>query len=416
MVFGLLDVALLTAGAALWCRIANQVHLSPQAKVIGFIGLFVNFAVLKFATYYTILTDTAALALGIATLYCWLTNWRVGLYLVIVAGAFTWPTVAYQAALLLLFPSPGDRQSTAPAAGVDRVLAFLRKKQRLMATTCRVWSWLQPPNLWLALVAALAVGVACIRFWRMDPNGGPMNGWYTPIQHLMPLSVLFAAGFIFLGLLILWDSRRVFTAAYWLHAFRWRDLFGVGGLLVGIAILQSRLAPQDMATDFVLEFTITGAIKAPAEFLVAHLMYVGPIIAVIILYWKRTSDLIRNYGGGLLLVTSLVLFMSLRSETRTLLNFLPVFVLVAAQALDSQGEWSVTRIALFAALSVLLSSVWLPINSRFETYYFMHQGPYMARWTYYVFLAIAILTMACVYALFKPRSNAVVDATRNEGA
>jgi hypothetical protein len=108
--------------------------------------------------------------------------------------------------------------------------------------------------------------------------------------------------------------------------------------------------------------------------------------------------------------------MSLRSETRTLLNFLPVFVLVAAQALDSQGEWSVTRIALFAALSVLLSSVWLPINNKFETYYFMHQGPYMERWTYYVFLAIAILTMACVYALFKPRSNAVADAARDEGA
>ena len=102
--FGLLNVALLTLAAFVWCRLADRVVLSRRGKWLGGVGLFVNFAVLKWVSYYPVLTDACALTLGLLMLDCYIADRKWVLGILTALGAFTWPVLIYQGSLLLLFP------------------------------------------------------------------------------------------------------------------------------------------------------------------------------------------------------------------------------------------------------------------------------------------------------------------------
>jgi UDP-N-acetylmuramyl pentapeptide phosphotransferase/UDP-N-acetylglucosamine-1-phosphate transferase len=126
---------------------------------------------------------------------------------------------------------------------------------------------------------------------------------------------------------------------------------------------------------------------------------------VALLYWKQASGLIREFGGGLLLMACLALLFSLMSESRTIINFFPFFVMVSVGALDRQRDLSSKKVVLFALLSLLMSRVWLQIGDNHDLYYFMNFGPWMGRRVYYVFLVITIVATMLIYLLFKHKSN-----------
>ena len=113
--FQFLNIALLTLTALLWCRVAAELQVGEAGKWLGAIGLFANFAVAKFITYYPVLTDPSALALGMLLLHCYLRRQRFALVLLTALGAFVWINLAYQGALLLAFPRPRPGQEPAVA-------------------------------------------------------------------------------------------------------------------------------------------------------------------------------------------------------------------------------------------------------------------------------------------------------------
>src|SRR5579862_9541368 len=57
--FGLLNVALITLIAWLWCRIARELAISPAGRWLGFVGFFVNYIILKHTFFCPVTTDVA---------------------------------------------------------------------------------------------------------------------------------------------------------------------------------------------------------------------------------------------------------------------------------------------------------------------------------------------------------------------
>jgi hypothetical protein len=243
------------------------------------------------------------------------------------------------------------------------------------------------------------MGFAAIRFFRLEP------AWFDTIESLVSLSIGLVLCYVFAGFFLLWNSPRLFSVSYWMQGFFPHVALIVVGLLLGINILQSRLAGVEVPAQIVFTNLILSAIRAPAIFLVAHVVYFGPIVIVTVLYWRQISELIRDFGGGLLLVTSLALIFSLMSESRIIINFLPLFAMVSAGVLDRRGGLSATKVVVFAVLAFFMSHVWLPINDNFDLFYFMNFGPWMERKAYTVFLTISVLSTIFVYWLFKSRSN-----------
>src|SRR5262249_2247085 len=114
--FGLLNAALLALTAYIWCRVADQLGVGGRGRWLGFVGLFVNYAVLKMAAYYPVLTDIPAFAVGMLMLSCYLGRRHLALAAVTALGSFVWPTLFYQGALFLLFPRDrADAEGCRPA-------------------------------------------------------------------------------------------------------------------------------------------------------------------------------------------------------------------------------------------------------------------------------------------------------------
>lgn len=479
LAFGLLNTLILAVSALVWCLISDHLGMSAKGKIFGFVGLFANFAILKLPSYYPVLTDIPAFGLGILALYFYLRDFELGLYALILLGAFTWPTVAYECVLLASFPhnvttsdiyrddlvatvtktekrfgSPGKNFFLAllvtglVGALVSQIL--LRETSRsnlvLLAVsgvisliyilfayvtlwdepkTFRLSLWLRNrnnvaktdiyhddmvdnvtgtemrfgwpiKNFFLALLITGFVGVLIVHFFRKA---------FFPIVVLIPMSTAIALIYILFAYMILWDEPKLFRLSFWLHSLRLRALIVAVSLLVACQLVQRLLSGggSSISTLDVFENTVLGAIKAPGIFLVAHIIYFGPIIVVVMLYWKAIAKTIRELGGGLLLVVSLGLFFTLMSESRIVINFFPIFVVASALALDRLGILSTKRLILFTLLSLLLSRFWLPIGGEPGIRYFMNFGPWMTNAAYFIFLVVSLIATVIVYKLLQPR-------------
>ena len=129
--FALANLVLLGLTLYVWGRIADAAGLTARAKWIGVLALQVSYANWKMPFYYSVLTDTFALALGALSLLFFLERRTVGLVAIAIASALVWPTLPYFCALLVAFPQPADE----PA----EILSFLElrsKDERVPGNRC----------------------------------------------------------------------------------------------------------------------------------------------------------------------------------------------------------------------------------------------------------------------------------------
>lgn len=241
------------------------------------------------------------------------------------------------------------------SAGMLALFALAMLLLSWTALPGRIRRRLPPPNFWLALSITLLIGLAISRFYRLE------KWWYDPIGPLLPVSAGLTLCYVFVGIFRLWDSPSLFVTSYWLRGVRVQSLLAVASVLFGITLIQSWLS-ADSSTSFVFENIILHSIEAPARFLAMHPMYFGPIILVAVLCWKEMSASIRNYGAGLMLVTSLAFLLSITSESRLITNFFPLFVMLSVGVLDARGALSTRNVVAFTMLSLFVSRFWLKIG------------------------------------------------------
>jgi hypothetical protein len=365
--FLILNWLLQLALVLVWREIARTARLGPTATWLGFVLMFLNFANLKQPYYYPVLTDTPALLLGALAVWLHLLGRWLALFAVMILAAFTWPALFVSGSLLFAFGREDIRRPAPPA--------FPRAAMAGLA------------GLAVALAEALSFG-----------GGGGASGWLS-------LGVLIAyAAAVAWSLLA---SRRLFEPATYARGLHpWR-LIAAAATFVALrwALGQAATAPGMTLARHVRHVFLYNWGK-PALFLLAHVVYFGPVVILLLLYWRAARDRLHQLGLGLTAYAAFQLGHSINSESRQLVDGLPLYALLAAAAAERAG-FQRRHVLLVAALGLATSKSWLPINRGDwgspdqvpAQLYFMNMGPSMTGTTLLLQAAAAMLVLVAAWVV-----------------
>jgi hypothetical protein len=394
------NFALISLSAWSYDITGRRLAISARSRWVGAIGLFGSFAILKFSAFDPVLTDVWAFAFGMFQLQFCLTRRPLCLALVTALGAFAWPTLLAVGCLLLFFPvshpalgspaesaAPPAHPATAQAPPVERAPADLS-----------------------AGVAALLVVVWLWMCWPMARHGHTLGNSTGVIDlSVVATSVAVSASYLFVGARDLLDDRRWFDLRWLLRAACSGRAALSLLLFAGVTLLRMRLtsarSPYGMQEN--IEMTVFSAIKEPGIFFLAHVLYWGPLLALMLLGWRRVVAAIQRSGPGVTLVALAALLLSLNGESRKLSNFAPFFYMFTLPLLD-ELRLSARKVWLLGAAALFASRVWITFDGKMKgdlaqlpgQALYMVMGPWMNPRMYLLQGAIVLLWLGSSWLLF----------------
>lgn len=392
MAFGIYNAIILGVGVWLWKLIATQQKWSAQVRLISFAGIFLNYSVLKMNSYYPVLTDISALACGISMLYFYLSKKNYMVLLMGILGAFIFPTLLYVSGLLFILPRTIDSNASANETK-------------------------SPGNRLLSFAGAAFIIILALIFTQtiINKDGYAMGRClWAPVLGLSSFSLL---AYLYLGF-------HPFFSNYIQLAKKIKLVFHARILVVvivfaGVKMLLHTLSngePGPLTFELFLQVLMIRALAYPLVFLISHVLYYGPIVCLLFFRWKETVQHFKTNGLGLLSVMLLYFVLSINSESRQIINFIPLGVFAVSEILNKK-EISRHFSFIFVLLSLLVSRFWLPLNhSEWPSlltnppqltlefplqWYFMSQGPWMSPIMYLIGSAIVFALFYYIYLLSK---------------
>jgi hypothetical protein len=376
--FLVLNVLLVTLSIFFWIKIAHVLQLSPGGRIVGFTGIFVNYVILKMTFYNPVLSDTTAFALGMAMLYFFISGKDAGLLMVTFLGAFTFPTLLIVGLLLFLFPF---RRQPLTQQGNQRLI-------RLLA---------------MAITIGFLLFVLLLRQLGHTYLINPM----TPLVWVLSMVAVMVYLFVVARpLLYIQEYGQLFTK----HLILKRALIGLALFIAAKAILwffTHRGTPRLNYKGFMAHVALE-AITNPFTFLVAHAVYFGPALFLLLYFWKNFIRVVNHGGLGLHGCILFYALLSIGSESRQFINAWPFFVTFLCLALEKY-PFPRRFYIIFFLLSLAFSKLWLWLNRGIFTgkllefpdqWYFMSQGPWMSDQMYLVQGIISIICFIGLYFLF----------------
>ncbi len=402
--FALYNLGLLVLTLFVLLGVCREMGVGPRGRWLMFLGVFCNYVHLKQHYYSACVTDVWAFAFAALALYAYLRRSGAGVLLASFAGAFTWPVLFHYGAVLFLFP----RRSPVPAG------AALDSPGRPAGAPYRLHL------IFAGLAAAAIVTVMAFLVWS--------EGFFGIYPHeiikpLLPLSMACSGAYVFFGLKGLLDDRRLYD---------WREYLSLGALVRAgvlaaafllLCFVQFRLRylwarPGDVLTaDEFFKMVMVTSIAKPFLFLVAHVVWYGPIILAMVFFWGRICREAQAYGPGMVLSLAFGLFLALNPESRQAQTVFPILAVLAAKVLEGLN-WTARRWTVFTALALLLSKAWLPLNLTpwpeldrlFEfpiQLFLMSFGGCMTTWTYLLQGAGVLLAAGVMAWVTSSRRTAV---------
>src|SRR5262249_44648728 len=283
--------------------------MSNRAATIGLFALALNFATLKWLSYYPVLTDSTALTFGVLALYAFRKRSTLGLFLIGSFGFFVWPTAPYLCLMLTLFSAvPAESEASRFAS----------------------------PPAWLAIrVIVTCIAAGFMLLLAVTVNDAQLT---LGIRHLPGLlvSTVLTTGATWIALSAmrgaLPDNLPACAALTLLRAM---PLLGFIAIHRGIQALYfytpaTALTPWTALASFVYWSSIEPFIS-----IVAHASYFGPIVVLLVMVYRRACARAAEVCTPMVLVIVFTLFMGLDSESRHLIMIYPFIVLATCLCLDA---------------------------------------------------------------------------------
>jgi hypothetical protein len=380
--FIFLNVAAITLAALTWVAIANHLGIGSRGKWFGFVALFLNHAVLKFASYYPVQTDTVTFFAGTLMVYLYLKERLFALASVTLVSSFATPTMLLEGCLLLGFPR--------------RIpIGVVSERARTAAATVSS-----------GVVALLAFYFGTI--WQKTRFRilGPIE----PIDSLLPLSILLALGFLFFAVRELLVFSEFHLLASWKRLVSWNLL--IAAFVFGLqrfAVHQLAARPHPSGTGDIVRLVFSSSVGKPAIFFLSHTFYFGPAVMLIAMLWPRVAKEISGHGIGLIAAVVLLLVLSLDAESRHLSGLYPLVVpfLVCVFPLN---RFHPAFDAGFAFLSLFFSKVWILLEGApvygdplrlVDQLYYMNHGIFMTTPMYVIHLSVAVPAAAVLWLVVR---------------
>jgi hypothetical protein len=168
---------------------------------------------------------------------------------------------------------------------------------------------------------------------------------------------------------------------------------------------------------------IMPAAQAPFAYLICNFMYYGFIVICLCMCWKDAIKSYAKYGYSFFIIIILGLIMSLNTESRHLLSFVPFFIFPFLEFINK--HITVKFSIFFSIISLILSRFWFTINvegiseafenwtpTAYESFpaqrLFMNNGPWMSYPMYILFSFIFVLSFIFIY-LYLRKKNKLSD-------
>jgi hypothetical protein len=342
--FRLYNMFLLVVILVTLLAIGDELSIGLRGKWLIFLGFCCSYFGMKQHYYSPGLTDLWALAFASLALLCHFKQRLAGVFCWTLLGSFTWAIMPYFGGLLILFPFK-KRDFLAPQQESAR-------GTRLFAAGAA------------ALAAAVVLGYTAYLVWKMKYFGSPPG---DVIYALLPLSLACVTLYLFFALkeLLNGDShprwRDVASLSFLRRLGALASLFVV--LAVASLVLRRFFTLQQHNPSFwrIPNSICVWAVAKPFLSLLTQIVYYGPVVILMALFWRRLSRQAHVYGTAIVLETILGLLLSLATEPRFCLLFFPLFLVLLAKVLEDQAL-GFSRQAGLAALALFLSKAWLPLN------------------------------------------------------
>lgn len=385
--FEFVNLAGLIISAVFIRKIFDHLKITFEKQMLGFVLLFVSYAIAKFNFYYPVMTDTPALCLSIVLLYFYLTNQTINLLLIVILSGFTWPVVFYQGIILLMFPV------------VKREFEPLNKVK----------------TIGIQSASALAILVLIIYFIYVDYD-------YEPVMFTIPIDLklinISAVGvvtmFFFYPKML--TNRLFFTKDYLLKNINVnRVLTGVAIVVVfNILLRQLNISGKMGALNAsMLSSRVICGMAKPLFNVIAHGSYFGSVILLVIIFWNRFSKVVSGFGLGLSLafMFNFYLFV-LGPESRNLINLFPWLVVFLIAAINDYRFSNLFYFTIFL-FNLVLSKIWFSVSYNDSggtintegtigspnDLFFMNLGPWMSSEMYLKQALVLILFLVILFLL-----------------
>lgn len=371
-----------------------------KKQLLGFILLFVSFALIKWPFYFPAMTDSVGFCLSILLLYFYLKDKPVGIVIVTLMLAFTWPMGYYQGIILLALPY--------------KRLEFISHTQK--------WNVIIKGGSVLFYLLVFTVVILM--------NGSDTNIAFVPKidQSLLAITVIFSS-FLFWGFSFLFMNAKLFNIREFIASLKLGRLFLSVLVFVGVSFFISLLHLPESSVykmSTILENPIVHSSVRPLLTHVSHFTFYGVAFCLMVIYWKRIANVISRNGWGLTIAIALNLYLfGIMPESRMLINLFPWIVIFLVVALK-QVSFSNLFYAVVVTLGFAASRIWLVINYELDPVlgmlvdkngsldfpnqkFYMNMGPWMSEYAYYlqgIFMIVCFCVLfVCLFKVKKDLQN-----------
>jgi len=209
-------------------------------------------------------------------------------------------------------------------------------------------------NAWVVLIAAFyLVSLLYFRFrnFPVDEAGITLTAVFTELKHMPHLGVMLALGYIALVYSKLLAPLRVEMRLFIWH--RWLIAIVV---FVTVNYLAGHVLARPSHADelYFLQRLVFSSGSWPLKFIIAHVAFFGPVILLMIIFWKRLSAAIIEAGVGLTAVFTLALFHGIDSESRHLIEYYVFIIALTAKACHAM-DWKRWQLVGLAAVAFFIA-------------------------------------------------------------
>jgi hypothetical protein len=378
LAFSCYNTLLLLLAVFIWYQIANKLQWSPTARIISFFGIFLNAAIGKIALFNPVLTDPSAFFLGLLLAYYFFNQKPLALLITTIMGAFVFPTFLLMGLLLFLFPYYQN----------------IKLKQQLSNFA----------NNKMAIVGSLIISLAALSFYLIY---GP-NKKLSFANNIFSLSLSFSFLILYIYFVIQpFSSWKIF--GLYLRQLKILRLLVAALIFLSVKFFIFSLSDGttgDLSVYTFLKFILINSLAYPGIFLVSHITYYGPILLLIIFFWKDFCHNSYTCGLGFLSIILLSLLLGIDPESRQLVNFFP-FVVCAITSVLSAKKTNFNFVIIFFLTTLLFSKIWFSYNASLDWdvayhWYAMTIGPWMS---YQMYLINTFLIVFVGFSLFLANKN-----------
>ncbi|MDB5141279.1 MAG: hypothetical protein JWR12_3195 [Mucilaginibacter sp.] len=417
------NLTCLVIGSVVWVKITEFMSLSPIAKWISFVALFINYPVLNMYFYYPVLTDVSAFVIGIVLLYSYLKKNHVLLLVITTLSFFTWPTGIIIGILIFIYSNIENKYWESHSNTIKQMLWI---------------SLMVIPLVILVLVLCNITSIASFaaEFHLKGKLFEKLRSHNKIIYYSFNLllnSVLVCIYFI----LIYWYILKDFNFLNFIKESIERKV--IFKLLISIAYIFLLIYIKSFFYNPKLP-TVTPLLYAnvslrlstrfPLQFFICNVTYWGPAILLLIIFFKSFADYLKTHNLPIVIGLLFTIIFSVNAESRSITNFYPFIIFILVQVIDFYKIKNLKFFMfLFIVSSLVYSKIWLVIKLPSTTYpnfimtgldkfplqwYFMNLGLWINSSMYLIHATVTVILFVLFYFAIHGRSSNFTNSHLNK--